>query len=122
MGDNVALKANQARALESLLTFGNITTAAEAAGVTRRTIHRWLAEPEFKTALANAEAAALAAVARAMAGNASKATAALVAILDNPEASDRDKIAAARVLLGSLPNIRLLGSIESQLAELRGNQ
>jgi len=119
LADNVSLRPNQAKALESLLTTGNLTTAAEAAGVSRRTLHRWLNEPAFRLALATAEAEALAAVARSMAFNADKAAAALVSILDAPEATDRDKIAAAKAFLASLPTVRLLGSIEGQLSELR---
>ena len=120
MSQNVTpIRANQVKAIESMLTGANITKAANAAGVTRQTVTRWLSEPAFRLALANAEAEALAAVARSMAGNADKAAAALVSILDAPEASDRDKIAAARVFLASLPTVRLLGSIEVQLSELR---
>lgn len=121
MGEKVTLRPNQNRALEVLLTTGNVTEAAKAAGVSRKTLHAWLKQAEFAQALAEAEATALAAVARSMAVNADKATGVLLGVMGKSDTSDKDRIAAARAYLAALPNIRLLGSIETQLAELRNN-
>ncbi|MBX7251418.1 MAG: hypothetical protein K1X50_05485, partial [Candidatus Promineofilum sp.] len=44
------LSVNQRRAIEALLSEASIDAAAEASGVGRRTLHRWLAEDATFTA------------------------------------------------------------------------
>jgi hypothetical protein len=118
LSENIALPANQIKAIESLLQTGNITKAAEAAGVTRRTIQRWMKDEGFKRVLREAESLALAAVASAMAGNTEKAVETLPKILDDGVATNSEKIQAARAYLGALPQVRVLGSIEQRISEL----
>jgi hypothetical protein len=47
----LALPDNQRLAVEALVAGKNRTEAAEAAGVTRKTVHRWLHDPVFLAAL-----------------------------------------------------------------------
>lgn len=108
------------QAIITLLT-GTVADAARASGVTERTVYNWLTDPDFAAALAEAESAAVAAVARVMAGGAEKAARALLDVLDDPEATRRERIAAARAYLSSLPPIRLLGSIEERIDALNLN-
>lgn len=115
MGKNVTPK--QFKAIAALL-LGTIDDAAEAAGVTDRTIHRWLKEVAFKKALAEAEAAALAEAARIAAGGATRAVQELVGILEDDSTEPKHRIAAARALLSTLPSVRMIGSIEQKLADL----
>jgi len=54
----------QRLAIEALLIGDTVIAAAEKAKVTRGTVHRWMLQPRFKTALTQAESAALAALSR----------------------------------------------------------
>lgn len=86
MTPNITLRPNQRRAIEVLVTTGNVTAAAEAAGVTRQTVHRWLRDnDEFKRALALAERAALAKLNRNLLRLSDKAIKALEKALDDDE-------------------------------------
>lgn len=106
------------RAITAFLETGSTAEAAEAANVTQRTVQRWLQDPTFAQALAEAEAGELANTARLMAGNAVKAAGALVEVLEDTESSRKERIAAAKVFLTSLPNLRLLGSLEQKILDL----
>jgi len=119
MAKNGKLSARQNRAVTALLTSSTIRAAAQVAKVGYRTLNRWLAEDEdFKQALIDAEAEALAQAARAMSTGASRAVQTLLAVIDDPVATNSERIAAARSFLALLPNVRLLGSIEAKLAKL----
>lgn len=111
------LRPNQLKAIESILTTGNITKAAKAAGVERRTVYRWLKEDDFSQALAAAEAEALRLAAAKMAGAVERAIDTLLDIMENSQ-SDKQRAGAAGKILSALPSIRLLGSIEQRLNEL----
>ena len=108
----------QNRAIAALLS-GTVEDAATVAGVTERTIYRWLNLPAFRQALASAEAEAVSHAARLMAGHVSGAILALAAVLADAEATHGERTAAARALLNALPNVRMVGSIESAIEELR---
>lgn len=122
MGKNFTLSPQQHKAIQVLVETGSITDAAEAANRERRTVYLWLKQPEFQHALQAAEAQALTLLATRMANDGNKAAAALVDVLDDSESTNSEKIAAARVILGNLPPLRLLGSIESQIAKLMENE
>lgn len=116
------MRANQHKALIVLLTTGSITRAAEAANVHRRTVRRWLLEPAFSAALAEAEAQALGAVAMSMAFNAAEAARCLLDVIRDPDSTRSERIKAARYYLAALPTARLLGRIETTLSELTRQQ
>jgi hypothetical protein len=113
----------QKKAITALLSEPTQEEAAKVAGVGYRTLCRWLAEDEkFQQALTAAEAEAVANAARLMAGGAIEAVNTLLSILKDKEASHKERIAAARAFLSSLPTMRLLGSIESRLAEVESGK
>jgi len=100
-----------------LVTTGNVTQAAEAAGVTRQTVHRWLRDDDrFKRALALAERDALARLNRGLLRLSDKAMKALEAALDDPEIAT--KLRGADVHLRHLLRYAELSVIERQIAEL----
>ena len=57
---NETLTPKQVAAIQSLMSKRTVTDAAVDAGVTRSTLHRWMADPAFRSALADAERAAMA--------------------------------------------------------------
>lgn len=62
------LSAKQRKAIEALLVTGEVKAAAATAGVHRDTLHRWLKQPVFLTAVRQAEADALDELSRLLVG------------------------------------------------------
>jgi hypothetical protein len=119
MAANGNLSTKQQRAIVALLGSSSVQEAAKTARVGERTLHRWLKENRaFQQALAAAEAEAIAQAGRQLAGAAGESAAALIAILQDKEAKDRDKISAALGLLSNLPKVREWSSLEAKLLEL----
>lgn len=119
MLDNNSLTTKQRRAIAALLNSRTIEEAAKKAGTSESTVHRWLRQGPFKAALAQAEEEAIGQAVRLMAGATSEAVETLLAIIRNPKVTDKTRVAAIRVFMGSLPPLRLLGSIEKRLADLQ---
>lgn len=116
------IRSNQYRAIESLLTSGSATEAAEKAGVSRNTLYRWLQEPDFQAALAEAEAAALDSLSTRLVGLADQAAAALGDVFNSEKAGIGHRLRAADIVLSNLLRLRELVTIEQRLAELERRQ
>lgn len=112
------LTPRQRKAIEALLTTGDKTAAAEAAGVQRQTIYRWLKLPHFRAALAEAEAEALASLSRALVRLGDNATATLEQAMGDDESSWSVKVRAADVVLSRLLQLRELVDLEQRVSEL----
>lgn len=117
MVENGTLRPEQQTAIRALLT-GTVKDAAQAAGRTRTTIYRWLREPEFKAALAEAEGEALAALSRALVCLGDKAAKVLEDVFDNPKETGSVKVRAASVALSQILRIRELYLLEKRVAEI----
>lgn len=122
MGQKFTVRPEQYKAIQTLVETGNVTEAAKAAGRERRTVYLWLKTPEFQNALQAAEAEALTLLATRMAHDGSIASQALVDVLNDSEATNNEKTNAARAILSNLPPLRLLGSLESKISEILGDQ
>lgn len=109
--------AQQRKAVEALLTFGTVTAAAEAAGVTRRTLYRWQQQPEFVAALKQAEQAALTELSRALAGLGVAAVDALRDALSKSEKMNH-RLRASEIAIANLLRVRELIEIEERLQAL----
>lgn len=108
------LRPAQNKALRALLEGGDIEDAAQAANRTRRTVHRWLNDPDFREALAQAEAGAIQDLTRKLAGMGDKALEALKDALDDDEIAV--KLRGADVHLKHLVRLReLLVGTKSKL-------
>jgi hypothetical protein len=114
------LSTKQRRAVAALLTSATVEQAAQKAQIGHRTLTRWLAENEpFRTALANAEADLVSQAARSIAAGAVESVAILRSIQLDGNATNREKIQAGAVVLGNMPKLRLLGSLEAAIEELQ---
>lgn len=125
MPDNITekkLKPNQRKAIETLLTSGSATEAAENAGVSRNTLYRWMQEPDFQAALAEAEAAALDSLSTRLVGLADQAAGALDDVFNNDKAGIGHRLRAADIVLSNLLRLRELVTIEARLSELEKRQ
>jgi hypothetical protein len=88
---------NQRLALEALVAGQKRTEAAEAAGVTRKTVHRWLLDPVFLTALHQARCEAWTEVTGELHAHGLHAVRTLAAVLDCDQ--PRARVLAARAVL-----------------------
>jgi hypothetical protein len=119
-GDNLNNKVTprKKRAVESLLTNGDITAAAAAAGVSRTSLYRWLKDDNFLGALAEAEQAALASLSRRLVSLGDRAVGTLAKAMDDEGAPVGSKIRAADVTLGRLLQLRELYQLEERVSRL----
>ena len=112
------LSASQRRAVAAVMATRTTVAAAEKAEVGLRTLHRWLGDPDFKAALAAAEADLLAVTTRAILAITLAAVDTLKAAIDDPEAGHGVKVRAADLLLVHAPRLYELRTLEARLAAL----
>jgi hypothetical protein len=93
------LTPNELAALASMLVPGTMTEAAARAGIDERTLRRYLAQPTFRTALREAQGAAVMAASSALADASSAAVELLKRMLTDAEAPHTAQVAAARTIL-----------------------
>ena len=113
-----ALSAKQRTAVEALLAAGEVSGAAQAAGVSRATLHRWLAEPAFLAAVREAEAQALDDLSRLLVRLGRTATATLDRAMNDASAPWATRVRAADATLSRLLQLRELATLEARVAEL----
>jgi len=113
------LTPKQRRFVEALLTNPTVKAAAAAAGISEKTGHAYVRNPEVKAAIKESQADALRLAATAAAGLSADALEALKAIVRHGEA-DRDKVQAARILLTYGLTVNEQVTLEERIAELEG--
>ena len=115
------LTARQVRALESLTTgSGSISDAAKAAGVSRKTLYRWLQEPAFATELRKLEAIALKNLTRRIVALSDLAADTLTRALD-PSQPIGSQLRAAAIVAERAPQLFELTSLNTRLEELEAD-
>ncbi|MDP9356396.1 MAG: hypothetical protein M3R02_14145 [Chloroflexota bacterium] len=112
------LTPKQRKAVEALLTTGEVTAAAQAAGVSKDSIYRWLKEPLFLAAVREAEAKALDDLSRLLVRLGRTAAATLAKTMGDPVAPYLTRVRAADAVLGRLLQLRELATLEARVAEL----
>jgi hypothetical protein len=119
MSENVTeLTAKQAQALRSLLAKPSIAEAAKDAGVTVRTIYRWLGEPAFKQALTQAEDQAINAATRRLVGISEVAVAVIASIMADRNVTASTRLRAACAVLENLLKLVELRNLSERIAAL----
>lgn len=93
------LTAVQRRAIEALLAHNTVTAAATACGVSRRTMHRFLKDPQFKDAFRKAQYDIVDHAHARLQGITHEAVEALRAVLNNPETPAGVRVSASRAAL-----------------------
>jgi hypothetical protein len=89
----------QAQVVAALAQGRTITTAAAEANIHRNTIHNWLHEPQFKTAVEEAQREYAATLADGMRDLAARALETLRQLLDDPKASPAVRLRTALAIL-----------------------
>jgi len=113
------LTGRQLAAIARLMAGDNVTRAAEASGVPRRTLTRWLTEDLFSRALEAAQTAAIADSVRHLAGALSEASAAVIRLARESE-DEAIRLRAALAVVSMYRELRDAGDMEARLAALEG--
>ena len=112
------LTGKQRKAVEALLTTGEVAAAAQAAGVSRDTLYRWLKQPAFLGAVRQAEAQALDELSRLLVRLRRTAAATLAKAMGDPAAPYPIRVRAADAALGRLLQLRELATLEARVQAL----
>ena len=118
MSKNETLSTKKQRAIATLSTSGNVAEAARAAEVSRKTLYRWLRQPDFAEALEAAAQESLANLSRELVRLGTQAVTTLEGAMTDTEAATGTKVRAADVVLARLLQLRELVSIEARLTAL----
>lgn len=118
MSQNVALSPKQRAAIGALLGAKSVTAAAADCGISRKTLQRWLADPQFSAALAEAESGLLAETVRVLLAFSGLASFALVRNLTAEDAPASARNAAACAILDRLVTLREHTQLSDRLAAM----
>ncbi len=113
-----ALTGKRRKAVEALLSTGEVSAAARESGIHRDTLHRWLKEPAFLQAVREAEAAALDELSRLLVRLGRTAAATLAKAMSDPATPWATRVRAADASLGRLLQLRELATLEARVTEL----
>lgn len=116
------LTPKQVQGIRSLLTKHSISEAAKDAGVTDRTVYRWLEEPEFKKALTQAEDLAIDAAARGLVGMTEKALTTITEVLDSATVHPATRLRAAECVLANVLKLYELRNLAARVAALEAGR
>jgi len=118
MDENATLTPRQLRAINALLTRPTVAAAAGVLGVAPSTLYRWLNEPAFRSALAQAEGEAVAAAGRRLVALAQGALDELARAMTDAQTPAPTRVRAAEVVLGHLLKYREIVAFETRLDAL----
>ena len=117
-GENVNLTHRQKKAALALLDHRTKSEAAAAAGVSPRTLYRWLGEPVFKAALAKAEGEAIGEATRDLVMLSKAAIGILEQVMNDQGNPPSVRLRAANSVMGHLVRLRELRNVEERLSNL----
>jgi hypothetical protein len=112
------LTPKQRKAVEALLTTGEVTAAAKEVGIARETLQRWLNQPGFSQAVKEAEARAIDDLSRMLVRLGRTATSTLAKAMTDPATPMSTRVRAADVALSRLLQLRELATLEARVTEL----
>ncbi len=112
------LKPCHYRALTALVATGDRAAAAEAGGVSERTLRRWLDKSAFRAQLCEAESEVVRTAARRLGRLADKALGVLEGVMDNSDAPDHPRIRAAATILDTCLRWREHVTFEERIQQL----
>ena len=112
------LSTKQRRAIAELIAQRTHRLAADAAGVGQGTLSRWMKQPEFRRALADAESAVLGETMRALGRASHGAVLVLEVITRDADAPPTARVSAARAILDATLTVRSALAFDERLAAL----
>jgi hypothetical protein len=117
MAKNVTLSRNQRRALAAILANRTITEAAQACGLSEKTLYRYCENPAFRAALSSAEMATIDQAGRILLDGQFSALATLNDIRRNGQ-RDSDRRLAAQAWMDLTLRWRELRNVEQRITDL----
>ena len=119
MSENVnELSPKQHVAINALLAQSGVDSAAKQAGVTQRTLYRWLDEPAFRFVLNSALDKSLDAAARGLVRLTEKAIRTVENVLDDSELHPATRLRAADMVLVNVLKLFELRTLAQRVAAL----
>lgn len=112
------LTSKQRRAVEALITTGDLAAAAREANVTRDTLYRWMKQPTFSQAVRDAEAQAVDDLSRMLVRLGRTATATLAKAMTDTSTAMSVRVRAADITISRLLQLRELATLEARVTEL----
>lgn len=91
----------KSKAILALLSQPTIEAAAQEVGVTRKTLHQWLKDDDFKTKLQEAKKETVGHVTMRLRVSMSEAIDTLIEVMRDPESSANARVSAAKTILES---------------------
>ncbi len=112
------LSPKQRRAVEALLTTGDVQAAAQQIGVSRDSLYRWLKQPVFIEAVRAAEAQAIDDLSRLLVRLGRTASGTLAKAMNDGTTPMATRVRAADIVLNRLLQLRELATLEARVVEL----
>ncbi|MDI6696841.1 MAG: hypothetical protein QME21_17470 [Anaerolineales bacterium] len=106
------------QAIAALLSAPSVEKASEVAGISKRTLWRWLREDAFKAALTQAEGEAIADATRRLVGLQGAALSVIEQVLADRFQPAPVRLQAAKLIFDILLRLRSLTALEERLARL----
>ncbi len=113
-----ALSRNQAKGLAALLTHPSVATAAQASGLSVRTLYNYLADQDFKAELSRRQGEILAMTATSLVGLTGQAVETLREIMNDSEATPATRRKAAQAVLSQARQAVLATGLADRVAAL----
>jgi hypothetical protein len=113
--EKAKLTTKQQRAMEALLATPTVLAASEAAGVSKTTIFRWLADPDFSAAYREARGQLLEATLAALQAAGAAAVETLKTVMKDETAQPSARVSAARTVLEMTLRAREVLEVEERL-------
>jgi len=108
----------QATTIPILLTSANIKEAAAVAGISERTLYRWLHDPAFQAELQLAQDRIVNSAIRRMSTGISAAVDCLLQIINDPDVKASSRVNASRILLGEFRHLREFADLSQRVTAL----
>lgn len=127
-GKELSRKVSRESAITALVANPSIKAAAAACGISEKTIHQWLNDPAFASALKTAQDATTRAAMRRVVTSVSAAVTVLEDIMQDISVPPAARVSAARTLLDSALRVHETQDIEERIAAIeratrvRGNE
>jgi len=117
-GKSVNLSVKQRRCVVALLECSRVEDAAERAGVTDRTVYRWMQDPVFVSELRQAETSAIGDAIRSLIADQKSNYEVMKLVRDDKRSSAAVRLRAAVALDNSLLKWRQFQDFEERITEL----
>lgn len=117
-GKELSRKVSRESAITALVASPSIKAAAAACGISEKTIHQWLNDPAFASALKAAQDATTRAAMRRVVSSVSAAVSVLEEIMQDISVTPAARVSAARTLLDSALRVHETQDIEERIAAI----